>query len=114
MSTTGAIADLEDRGFVKVDCASCGRDDVWLRCNNCEKSDHFVVDADGAHCACGADYDHASCLCGETVPKERLRFTPFAQGPMNLADLEWDPVRLGVAAVLLLALVGGGLFWALG
>ncbi|MCB9795478.1 MAG: hypothetical protein H6741_22460 [Alphaproteobacteria bacterium] len=111
---TQAIPDLDARGFVKVACEACGRDDVWLRCNSCEKSDHFLLDEAGARCACGAEYGHATCLCGQEVPRERLRFVPFQEGPMNLADLELDPTRLALVVVLLLALVGGGLWWALG
>jgi hypothetical protein len=77
---------------------------VWLRCDKCEKSDHFLFDGAHVDCDCGARYDHAVCLCGERVEPTTLTFTPFEDGPMALADLEWDPKRLtmliGVALVL--------------
>ena len=96
---------LDARGFVRVDCAACGRPDVWLRCDACEKSDHFLLEAGEASCDCGATYAHATCLCGAPVPGDRLRFVAFRDGPMALADLEWDPRRLGllVAAVAVAA-----------
>ncbi|MCB9760008.1 MAG: hypothetical protein H6739_09265 [Alphaproteobacteria bacterium] len=112
--STPAIPDLDQRGFVKVACASCGRDDVWLRCDGCQKSDHFLFDGQVATCACGATYDHATCLCGETVPADRLAFTPFDQGPMALADLEWDPTRIVILAGIALLLVGGAAWLFLG
>jgi hypothetical protein len=43
-------------------------------------------------------------IAGENVPVADLRFVPFAQGPMHLADLEVDPRKMGMLAVVLLLL----------
>lgn len=96
---------LDDRGFVRVDCAACGRPDVWLRCDACGKSDHFLLEGGVAGCDCGASYAHATCLCGAAVPGDRLRFVAFRDGPMALADLEWDPKRVGLLVMVAVAVV---------
>lgn len=96
---------LDDRGFVQVNCASCEKPNVWLRCDSCKKSDHFLFDGAVASCDCGARYAHATCMCGATVPPERLRFVEFRAGPMALADLAWDPRKIALLAVVVLAAV---------
>lgn len=111
----------DERGFVKVDCARCANPDVWLRCESCKKADHFVIrDATGAEakvsprvvaCDCNATYAFATCTCGEKVPMDKLRFIRWDRGPKNLADLEiaWD--RIAVIVFLVLAVVGGAVWW---
>lgn len=113
MDTPGTekITDLDARGFVHVRCAACSRDDVWLRCESCEKSDHFLFDGSTVSCSCGATYGHATCLCGEQVPAERLTFTAFKDGPMALADLEIDPARVFMIVVVLGALISAGIWF---
>jgi hypothetical protein len=97
---------LEKRGFIHVRCTACNNPEVWLKCQKCQKSDHFWLDESGVDCDCGSRYDHANCLCGQTVPKERLEFVPFEKGPKALADLEWDWRRIAIAAIVLVALLG--------
>lgn len=100
-----SIEDLEDRGFVRVSAE--GEDDLWLTCQQCGKSDHFLL-GDAVHCACGASYDHTVTPAGTRVEMEGLTFVEFSKGPMTLADLEVDPRKiglLGLVAVLVLAAV---------
>jgi hypothetical protein len=107
---------LEKRGFVHVRCQACSNPDVWLKCQKCQKSDHFWLDERGVDCDCGSTYDHATCLCGKDVPRQFLELVPFESGPKALADLEWDWRRIGaVAAVTVGILVAGAiaLWWAL-
>jgi hypothetical protein len=99
------------RGFVRVNAP--GEDDIWLTCNACGKSDHFVLD-DLVRCDCGATYDHAITPQGTRVDMEGLTFVDYDKGPLALADLEWDPVRVGLLAVVLLGLLGGGAYWFMG
>lgn len=97
---------LDACGFVRVPSPDGAA--LWMTCDRCGKSDHFWVD-DRVRCRCGATYDHAVRPDGDQIPVERLRFVPFKDGPMQLADLEWDPVRIGalvVGLVLLLAVLG--------
>jgi hypothetical protein len=95
--------ELDRRGFVKVSCGTCHKPDVWLRCQKCAKADHFEFDGRIVGCDCGATYDHATCTCGATNPPSALAFVPFEKGPVALADLEWDPARVGIVAVVLAA-----------
>lgn len=102
----------DDRGFVKVDCKRCANPDVWLKCESCKKSDHFVIrDAVGPEtaasptlvdCDCKATYAFATCTCGEQVPMERLRFVRWDRGPKQLADLEvaWGRIAAMAAAAV--------------
>lgn len=104
----------DERGFIRVDCAACNNPDVWFRCNACQKSDGFLL-ADGvASCACGATYQSGNCTCGAVVPGDRLRFVPFAQGPMALADLEIAWGRVAALAAGALGLIGLGAWWMFG
>ncbi|MCB9780248.1 MAG: hypothetical protein H6742_16895 [Alphaproteobacteria bacterium] len=105
------LPPLDDCGFVQVPApGDAGSDPLWMTCNRCGKSDHFWL-ADGiVRCRCGARYDHAVRPDGDTVPVAQLRFVPFKQGPMQLADVEWDPVRI-VMIVGAIAALGGGLAW---
>ena len=103
---------LVNLGFVRVDCAACKNPDVWFKCDQCGKSDHFLI-ADGkATCTCGAVYRSGNCTCGEGVPFENLQFVPFEQGPMALADMEiaWGRV---VGLVLVLVLLGAAAIYFL-
>ena len=102
---------LEDCGFVRV--PSDG-DPLWMSCESCSKSDHFwIEEADGedgvarVRCRCGAGYTHAVRPDGEKFPAAELTFTPFKEGPMQLADLELDPKRLVAVAGVLIAVVAG-------
>jgi len=115
--TSGGAATLDPRGepteahgFVRARCTSCDDDDVWLSCNSCGASDRFEVGDEGVRCWCGAGYDHATCVCGAQVPRERLVWVPFDEGPPGLTEWELDPLRvallvLGLVAVVAIALV---------
>jgi hypothetical protein len=103
---TAPIEDLDQRGFVRVTAE--GEDDLWLTCQQCGKSDHFLV-GDVVQCSCGASYDHTVTPAGTRVEMSGLTFVPFEQGPMALADLELDPRRLAVFALVVLLL---GLWWS--
>jgi len=111
MATTPA--DLDDRGFVQVLCSTCNDPAVWLRCNQCDKSDHFLL-ADGVvSCSCGATYAFATCLCSAQVPPAgTLQAVPFAKGPRHLADLELAWGRLAAIGVIALT-VAIGAWWYL-
>lgn len=107
MPDPSALPALDDCGFVRVPSADGAA--LWMTCDRCGKSDHFWL-ADGVvRCRCGARYDHAVRPDGATIPVDQLAFVPFKQGPMQLADLEWDPLRVGaIALVVLIALAGLG------
>ena len=92
---------IDSYGFVHAHCTACNDPNVWLTCNQCDKSDHFVVMEGVIHCKCGATYDHATCTCGERVEAAQLEWTPFTKGPMTLADLEWDYRRVALLFVAL-------------
>lgn len=94
---------LEACGFVQV--PADGDEQLWMTCDACGKSDHFWLDRH-VRCRCGARYDHAVRPDGVQVPVDQLRFVPFREGPMQLADLEWDPLRLGAIVVAVLAVLG--------
>ena len=80
-----------------------GEDDLWLTCQQCGKSDHFVGDV--VQCSC-APYDHTVTPAGTRVEMSGLTLCPSSSPA--LADLELDPRRLAVFAfvVLLLGLCG--------
>ena len=105
---------LVNLGFVRVDCAACKNPDVWFKCDQCGKSDHFLLTDDRATCTCGAIYQSGNCTCGESVPFEGLVFVPFEQGPMALADMEvaWGRV-IGLVVVVAL-LIGAVAMYFLG
>ncbi len=96
--------------FVRVDCA-CGRADVFLKCERCGRQSLFAVVPDGVRCSCGAAYGFGVCACGQQVPPNKLIAVPFEKGPMVWSELELDPVRVGVGAVLLLGAVAGIGWW---
>ncbi|MCB9673968.1 MAG: hypothetical protein H6737_02570 [Alphaproteobacteria bacterium] len=101
-------------GFVRVDCQVCKNPDVWFRCNACGRSDHFTVSGGIVRCDCGQTYDRGNCTCGETVPFDGLRFVPFDQGPMALADLEVAWGRVAALGVGLVGIVALGAWWWMG
>ncbi|MFK7930752.1 MAG: hypothetical protein AB8H79_21395 [Myxococcota bacterium] len=109
--TDEALPPMDACGFMRVPTV----DDtaLWMTCDACSKSDHFWIDGESIRCRCGASYSHAVRPDGETFPIAQLTFVPFAKGPMDLADTEWDPKRLAVlgiiACVALTAI--GGLIW---
>ena len=112
--TTPANPTLDDRGFIHVRCNACGNPEVWLRCEKCEHSDHFLLTDGAAHCRCGAIWQTATCLCGAQVPPEgKIEFVAFQDGPMALADLEPDWTRIALVGAALLLVVGGGAWWML-
>jgi hypothetical protein len=102
------LAAPSARGFIRVDCLACKNPDVWFKCDQCGKSDHFAFDGTTVQCDCGASYSHGQCTCGETAPPDRLRFVDAAEGPLALADLEiaWGRVAtLGVVLAVLVAII---------
>jgi hypothetical protein len=101
-----ALPPLEACGFVRVPGAA----ELWMKCEGCAKSDHFWIDG-VVRCRCGKAYDHAVRPDGTRVPVAELVFVPFDKGPVALRDLELDPVRVGVFAVVVLALVGAGVWY---
>lgn len=111
---SSAIPAIDACGFVRV--PSEATEPLWMTCESCGKSDHFWLDGD-VRCRCGARYTHAVRPDGSQVPSKDLVFVPFDQGPKQLADMEWDPTRVGVAIVLVLSLVVGGgvaVAWVMG
>jgi hypothetical protein len=101
---------LEDCGFIRVP----GPDDapLWMTCEQCGKSDHFWLTDAQIRCRCGARYSHAVRPDQTEVPVSDLVAVPFDQGPMALADLEWDYRRLAVIAVIAV-LVLGAVLWGI-
>lgn len=97
------LPPLDACGFVRVG------DNLWMKCDTCGKSDHFWLDG-VVRCRCGARYDHARRPDGATVPVAELVFVPFEKGPVSLRDMEWDPRRIGLIVVVLVAL-GAALWW---
>ncbi len=94
------------RGFIRVACPACDNPDVWFKCDQCGKSDHFAFDGSTVDCDCGATYTHGQCTCGETAPPDRLRFVDASEGPLALADLEIAWGRIATLGVVLVVLVG--------
>lgn len=110
------LPPLDDCGFIRVPTPA-GQPPLWMTCEQCGKSDHFWIVEDRVRCRCGATYDHAVRPDGATFGLDALTFVPFNDGPVQLADLEWDPARLALLAVFgvsVLAAVGVGIAWALG
>ena len=93
--------DLEPYGFIRVTAE--GESDIWLTCNSCKKSDHFLREDARIVCRCGATYTHAVTPAGTRVELDGLHFVPWKDGPMQLADLEWNWMRIGLVGVV----VGG-------
>ena len=112
-------ANVDQLGFVHAHC-ECGRNDVWLTCNSCNKSDRFELSEAAVHCrseGCESEYAHATCTCGKTVPFDKLEWVPFEKGPMQLGDWELDPTRVGIAVLVLcviVAAIGYGVYTAMG
>ncbi|MEZ4318515.1 MAG: hypothetical protein R3F61_13465 [Myxococcota bacterium] len=101
-------------GFIRVDCPSCRNPDVWFRCDECGKSDHFTLTDGVVRCTCGAKYDRGNCTCGQVVPAENLRFVAFDAGPMALADLEVAWGRVAALGAVVVGLVVLGVYWWMG
>ncbi len=100
---------LDDCGFVRV--PSDG-DPLWMTCDSCKKSDHFWLEEAAVCCRCGARYTHAVRPDGQKIPAAELTFTPFKEGPVQLADLELDKGRLALVVGVIVA-IGGAIAWAL-
>jgi len=100
-----------DPGFIRVDCKSCNNPDVWFRCDQCGKSDHFSLGESAVSCDCGASYTAGNCTCGQAVPFEQLVFVPFDKGPVTLADLEVAWGRVAALGVGVIGLIGLGAYW---
>jgi hypothetical protein len=97
--------------FVRVAC-SCGRTDIYLKCDRCGRQSLFEASEEGVRCQCGATYTHGVCACGKDVGPEGLVAVPFEEGPMVASELELDPKRLvAIVVVVLLVLGAGGLWW---
>ena len=101
------LPPLDSCGFISVPADS----PLWMKCDGCDKSDHFWLTADTIRCRCGAVYGHALRPDGSQVPAAELRFVPFAKGPRHLADLEMDWWRVALIGLVLAALVAAGI-WA--
>jgi len=101
------LPPLDECGFVRVPAD----EPLWMTCEQCKKSDHFWLTDTEVRCRCGARYSHAVRPDGSSVPRSGLLPVPFDKGPVQLADLEWDPVRLGIIATVLLAFLGA-IGWA--
>lgn len=104
------LPPLESCGFVRVPADT----ELWMRCESCDKSDHFWVDEAKVHCRCGAAYTHAVRPDQSQVPVAELVFVEFDKGPKQLADLELDPKRLIALGVVAAAVLGGLAWWFLG
>lgn len=103
------LPPLDACGFVKVPADT----PLWMTCEKCGKSDHFWLTDDEIRCRCGARYRYAVRPDGSQVPRSELIAVPFNKGPMQLADLEWDPVRLGMIAAIVLGALGAIGWWLL-
>jgi len=101
---------LESCGFVAVPGPGGVR--LWMTCESCGKSDHFWLDG-AVRCRCGARYGFALRPDGSQVPYQELGFIPFAEGPIALADTEWDFRRLALLTAVALGALGliGLLLW---
>lgn len=113
MSET-VLPPLDDCGFVRV--PSPAKTPLWMTCNACGKSDHFFMAEGQVRCRCGARYDHAVRPDDTKVPFDELTFVPFDQGPKRLADLEWDPQRVGILVAVVLGIgffLAFSLYWLL-
>ena len=100
-SAASALPPLDACGFVKVPFDK----PLWMTCETCQKSDHFWMTETEVRCRCGAVYTHAVTPDGQSVPREQLVAVPFNKGPIQLADLEWDPTRLALVGLVLLSIV---------
>jgi len=109
--TDEALPPIDACGFMRVPTE--GDTALWMTCDACSKSDHFWVNDGSIHCRCGAQYSHAVRPDGQTFPPAQLTFVPFAKGPMDLADTEWDPVRIAILALIVVGLLAGfgALIW---
>jgi ribosomal protein S27E len=103
----------DDGVFVRVGCPSCGRDDIFLKCDQCGRQSLFALSAEGVACSCGATYGHALCSCGEQVGPEHLVAVPFEEGPLVASEVELDPKRLVALGALVVAVLGAVGWWAL-
>ena len=104
------LPPLESCGFVRVPSDQ----ELWMRCDSCEKSDHFWMEEGSVRCRCGARYSHALRPDGQQVPFEELVFVEFDKGPKQLADLELDPKKLAAVVGLLLGLGAVLTWWFIG
>lgn len=94
------LPPLDSCGFVRV--PSDDRQQLWMTCESCGKSDHFWLD-DGVRCRCGARFAVAVRPDGSQVPAADLEWVPFKKGPVQLGSWEWDPLRIAI----LVAVVSG-------
>ncbi len=104
------LPPLESCGFVRVPADS----ELWMKCDGCSKSDHFWLEEEQVRCRCGARYGFALRPDGVEVPFEELVFVAFEEGPKSLATMELDPRRLMVVGLVVLGVVGAGLWLWLG
>ena len=104
------LPPLDGCGFVRVPVAAGQGGELWMTCEKCGKSDHFWMEAGAVRCRCGARYGFAVRPDGTQVPPAELEVVPFGDGPVALGSWEWDPVRVGVLAVVVLLAIAGGIY----
>lgn len=102
---------LDDCGFIQVPSPD---GPLWMTCEQCGKSDHFWIKDGQIRCRCGAVYSHAVRPDGSTAAIGELTAVPFEEGPMTLADTEWDPVKIGFTFVIFGGLFGTIVWWMFG
>jgi hypothetical protein len=102
---------MDDRGFIRVQLEGLS-EPTWLTCNQCDKSDDFVLDETAVRCKCGATYDHAMTPDGRRADLGQLAWVEWRKGPLQLAQTEIAWGRIAVIAVVLVGAIAAGL-WAL-
>lgn len=101
-------------GYIRVACPACDDPNVWFTCNECSRSDHFVLDEGIVRCDCGAVYDRGTCTCGTEVAGAHLIAVAHDKGPLALADLQIAWGRIAVIVLILVAGVIAGSWYLVG
>lgn len=81
-----------------------------MTCEQCGKSDHFWLADQTVRCRCGARWGFAVRPDGSEVSPDELVWVAFDEGPVALGSWEWDPLRLGLLALVVLLAVAFGLY----
>lgn len=106
----GDLPPLERCGFVRVPPPEGSGGELWMTCEQCGKSDHFWLEDGTIRCRCGARYGFAVRPDGSQVAPTELDWVAFDEGPVALGSWEWDPVRLGLLALVVVLAVAFGLY----